>query len=434
MGNHLTIVGLGPGDPDHRTLAAVTALARAERILLRTGIHPGVDDLLTDPRVSSCDDLYEAAGEFGDLYDAILDRVVAMLNEEDLVFAVPGSPLAGERTVQGLRQASAAAGHTFEILPGVSGLDLVASAVGLDQIADGAQIVDALELRDWLDAAPFNGSLLDLSPARPVLVTQVYSSDVASAVKLALLGVYPADLSIHVVSWDEEGQRPRVSGIELGQLDRQPVDHLTSIVVPPLPWEKRVRTFHELLRITAGLRDADGCPWDREQTHASLRPAVIEECFEVVDAIDQGDMASLADELGDLLLQVIMHAQLATEAGDFEIGDVLEAVSSKLIRRHPHVFGDATATTATEVLATWNYVKSTESGREAKPADPYLRLPAALPASLKIAAVESPDGSTLSDGEARTVAARIAAELRLLARAGWAPDPLIDEAYRILER
>jgi tetrapyrrole methylase family protein/MazG family protein len=195
-----------------------------------------------------------------------------------------------------------------------------------------------------------------------------------------------------------------------------------------------VRTFHELLRITARLRDEDGCPWDREQSHQSLRGAVIEEAFEVVDAIDANDLGSLADELGDLLLQVAMHAQIAAEAGDFEITDVLDAVSSKLIRRHPHVFGDTIAATASDVLATWNSVKATEAGAAAKPKDPYLKLPRSMPASLKIAEAEEADGSPLSDVEAAALADRIARDVRMLVRAGRAPDVLIDHAYRILER
>ena len=126
-------------------------------------------------------------------------------------------------------------------------------------------------------------------------------------------------------------------------LDRISVDHLTSVVVPPLDWQSNTRSPHELFRIVAKLRDENGCPWDREQTHASIRGAVIEEAFEVVDAIDTGDMTGLAEELGDLLIQVALHAQMANEAGDFDASDVFDAISSKLIRRHPHVFGDAVA-------------------------------------------------------------------------------------------
>lgn len=434
MTNLLTIIGLGPGDPDHRTLSVVTALAQAEQILLRTGIHPGLDDLLSDVRVTTCDDLYGSAGSFDDVYKQIISRVLEMLADGDLIYAVPGSPTAGERTVRGLRSAVPATGHALEILPGVSALDLIATVVDIDLMADQVQIVDALELRDWLDRSPFNGSLLDVSPARPVIVTQLHSADVGSAVKIALMSVYPADHRIQVVGWDESTSRSEAAEIELSRLDRQPVDHLISIIVPPLHWRARTRSVHELLRITAWLRDRNGCPWDREQSHETLRGAVIEEAFEVVDAIDVGDMRHLADELGDLLLQVAMHAQIAAEEGDFEIADVLEAVSSKLIRRHPHVFGDAVAETATDVLATWNAVKQTEAGHSDKPTNPYLRLPRSMPASLKIADVERPDGSTLSDAEATEIAARVAADLRRLARAGRPADPLIDGAYRILDR
>lgn len=433
MPHRLTIVGLGPGDPGLRTIAMSEAMAGARRILLRTGIHPGLEGLLADERVSTCDDLYRSATSFEVVYLGIVDRVLALLAEGDLVFAVPGSPTAGERTVRALPKAVAAGGHALEIIPAVGALDLVARVADLDIFADQVQILDALEIRTWLDAAPFNGSALDVSPARQVVITQVYSPDVASAVKIALLGLYPPDHRIRIVDWSDHAAEPVLTEVGLGLLDRMPVNHLTSVVVPPLKCQARTRSFHELLRILARLRDEHGCPWDREQSHSTLRGAVIEEAFEVVDAIDRSDVSNLVDELGDLLLQVAMHAQIAAEAGEFEISDVLDAVTSKIIRRHPHIFGDAVANTPDDVIATWNSVKATESIAAAKPDDRFVRLPASMPASLKIALLEAEDGSDLTDAEAQEIACRVAHDIRTLVRSGRTPDQLIDSAYRILE-
>lgn len=118
--------------------------------------------------------------------------------------------------------------------------------------------------------------------------------------------------------------------------------------------------FDGLVAIIARLRGPGGCPWDREQTHSSLKGNLTEEAYEVLEAIDKGDMQDLCEELGDLLLQVVLHAQIASDDGDFEIGDVIRSISKKLIRRHPHVFGDAEATDAKQVIAHWETLKREE--------------------------------------------------------------------------
>jgi tetrapyrrole methylase family protein/MazG family protein len=123
------------------------------------------------------------------------------------------------------------------------------------------------------------------------------------------------------------------------------------------------RGFDELVRIMAVLRAPDGCPWDREQTHMSLRRHLLEEAYEAVAAIESGDDAEIRDELGDLLLQIVFHAQIASEEGRFDIDDVTGAIVSKLERRHPHIFGDAVANTADEVMTRWDAIKRTEKER-----------------------------------------------------------------------
>jgi len=122
--------------------------------------------------------------------------------------------------------------------------------------------------------------------------------------------------------------------------------------------------FAELVKLMARLRGPEGCPWDREQTHQSISLNLLEESYETVEAIDLGDLDHLAEELGDVLLQVVFHAQMAAESGDFDIVRVVEELMAKLIHRHPHVFGDKDARTAAEVLANWEAIKKVEKGRE----------------------------------------------------------------------
>jgi tetrapyrrole methylase family protein/MazG family protein len=126
----------------------------------------------------------------------------------------------------------------------------------------------------------------------------------------------------------------------------------------PLPQE--LRSFSTLVDIVARLRSADGCPWDRQQTHASLRGCLLEECYEVLEALDDEDWGRLVVELGDLLMQVVLHAQIASEAGEFELGDVISNISSKLIKRHPHVFGSVEVRDASQVLINWEALKKEE--------------------------------------------------------------------------
>jgi tetrapyrrole methylase family protein/MazG family protein len=141
--------------------------------------------------------------------------------------------------------------------------------------------------------------------------------------------------------------------------------------------ERETRSYEDLRAVVARLRAPDGCPWDREQTHASLRPYVIEEAFEVLAVLDSGASDGLPEELGDLLLQVVLHSQLAEEAGEFEMADVLEGLSRKLIQRHPHVFGDVDLETSSQVVAQWDELKKRERGDDGSA---LANVPPAMPA------------------------------------------------------
>jgi tetrapyrrole methylase family protein/MazG family protein len=292
------------------------------------------------------DDLYDAAGSFDEVYAAIVEALVAAAGRHgEVLYAVPGSPLVAERTVELLRADGRVA---VAIVPALSYLDLAWAALGVDPLASGVRLVDGR--RFAVEAAGERG---------PLLVAQCDSRAVLSDVKLAVDEVSePApvtvlqrlglpDAAVFEVAWDD--------------LDRlvEP-DHLTTVWIPSLaaPVGGELVRFHELVRT---LRER--CPWDREQTHRSLTSHVIEETYEVVDAIESGDDDHLAEELGDLLFQVEFHAVIAEQEGRFTMADVARGIHDKLVRRHPHVFGTVDADDADQVLVNWEAIKRAEKGR-----------------------------------------------------------------------
>ena len=361
----LTILGLGPGRWDLLTGEAQGVLADASEVWLRTSRHPVVAQLPAGLVVQSFDDLYETSEDFGSLYQTIAARVIEMAGRPGgVVYAVPGHPLVGEASVQHILADATARNYRPRVVPGLSFLDVVIARLGLDPLECQLQIGDAHDLRS--------------DPARPILIGQLYNARLAAAAKLSLMEEYPADHPVTLIRSAGLGEAEMVRQIPLFELDRQTdLDHLTCAYVPPVPADRDYRTFAATRRIIARLRAPGGCPWDREQTAETLKPYAVEEAYEVVEAIDNGDPGKLAEELGDLLLQVVLQAQLAEEAGDFSIVDVLEAINTKLVRRHPHVFGDLQVKDAREVLANWE----TRKDRERTPNASLLKdLPRQLPA------------------------------------------------------
>ncbi|HZN16287.1 MAG TPA: nucleoside triphosphate pyrophosphohydrolase [Acidimicrobiales bacterium] len=350
----VVVAGLGPAGPELRTAQTNAAIDRSTQTFQRTARHPGALN-----GVASFDDVYDAADSLEDVYASIVERIVAAAANGEVLYLVPGSPLVAERTVELLR------GRTdvvVEVLPGLSFLDLAWAALAIDPVAEGVVIVDGQ--RFAVDAA---------GRAGPFLVAQCDSAAVLSDVKLAVddgpdvtvlhhLGL--PDQRVETVTWDE--------------LDRAvAADHLTSVYVPALaaPVAGEVARFVELVRT---LRDR--CPWDREQTHATLTRHLVEETYETLDAIAglPDSYPHLEEELGDLLFQVVFHATLAAEEGEFTMADVARGIHDKLVGRHPHVFGDVDATSRSEVVANWEQIKKAEKGRDSI----MDGIPVALPALL----------------------------------------------------
>lgn len=357
MTARVTVVGLGPGDADLMTAATLRAVEQAEVRIARTLRHPAAAAL---GDVWSCDDLYESADRIDEVYPAIVERVVgAAIDHGHVLYAVPGAPDVAERTVELLRAESRVA---LDVLPAMSFLDLTWARLGIDPLAHSVRIVDGY--RFAVDAAGERG---------PLLVCQCDSRAVLSDIKLALedppeapvtllqrLGL--PDEVIRTVPWED--------------LDRavEP-DHLTTLWIPEVaaPVAGELQRFDDLVRL---LRQR--CPWDREQTHHSLIRYLVEETYEVIDAIRSEDPDALEEELGDLLFQVVFHATIATQEGWFTLADVARGVHDKLTARHPHVFDPDADPTTEQLGADWEAIKKLEKGRSSV----FDGVPTSLPASL----------------------------------------------------
>ncbi len=345
----ITIIGLGPGSFGLLTLDTLERLTQAETLLLRTAKHPTVNELeKRGIRFISYDYLYEEKDSFAEVYEAIAADCLWQAAEKSVVYAVPGSPLVAEKTVTLIQQMAEERNIAVTVLPGMSFLEVLYTRLGVDPI-DGLTVLDAADIGQ---VAPDRRTAL--------VVTQVYNRQVASETKLSLMDFYPDDVLITVVQnlglVDE-----KLVTVPLYELDRLPfIDHLTSVYVPAVPDTQQRFSVEPLVAVMAKLRSPEGCVWDREQDHATLRKYLLEEVYEVLEAIELGDRDKLCEELGDLLLQIVFHARVAEETGAFSMQDVVDQVVEKMIRRHPHVFGDISVRDAAEVVVNWEAIKKRE--------------------------------------------------------------------------
>ena len=376
----ITLMGLGPGSVDAlpaRAFSLLTSVTSATPLFLRTIRHPLLevgsfaDALKSLPlgTVFALDHFYETASSFEETYSNIVAHIIQQAQtHQDIYYAVPGHPLVGESTVSLLLTEAKRLGIPVRIWGAPSFIDATLEALQEAVVSD-LHVLDAL-LLDPEDPSPAPA----LRTGQPLLIYQVHSRLVASQTKLALMAAgYPDEYPVTVVRAAGMPEKESTQTLPLYKLDRQEHDHLTSLWVPALSNsiiantnETKLRpNFDDLVRVMARLRDPEtGCPWDIKQTHATLRRYALEEAYEVAEAIDSEDPDALCDELGDLLLQVVFHAQMASEAGDFTIGDVCVAIVEKMIRRHPHIFGNVQADTPDEVLANWQLIKAQEKAEK----------------------------------------------------------------------
>lgn len=348
--NHLTVIGLGAGDLDQLSVGTYRKLKAANFIVARTDQHPAVAELRSEGVViESFDHIYEKNDAFQLVYEEIVEELMTLCEKQSVTYAVPGHPLVAEQTVQLLVEKERAGLVKLDIVGGNSFLDPIFAAVRMDPI-EGFQLLDGTDMqRD------------DIQMTQHVLIGQVYDSFVASEVKLSLMEKYAYDHPVTIVT-AAGSISEKLRTVPLFELDRATeIDNLTTIYVPPvIKRDSRLKEWETFREIIAALRAPDGCPWDREQTHASLKRYLIEETHELLEAIDQEDDEAVIEELGDVLLQVFLHAQIGEDEGYFAMEDILETVGSKMIRRHPHVFGDEMVENAEEVIQNWQEIKQEE--------------------------------------------------------------------------
>jgi tetrapyrrole methylase family protein/MazG family protein len=369
----LTIVGLGPGELDDLSRKAFRTLKQASMVYLRTAHHGCVSCLpQNNVRYTSFDHLYDSADDFEQVYTTIVSQLIEAAQHDDVVYAVPGDPLVGESTTTRLLSAARDAGITVEIVSGISFVEPTLALLGIDAL-DGLQVLDALQIAA-MHHPPIN-------PDYPAMLGQVYNQSVASDVKLTLMNQYPDEFLVKLI---HAAGTPDaiVEELPLHEIDHSVhISHMTSLFVPALGGMSSFEQFQEII---AHLRAPEGCPWDRKQTHESLRQFMIEEAYEVLEAIENEDTESLYEELGDLLLQIVLHTQIAIDDGEFKMPDVLRHINAKMIRRHPHVWGDVNTDDPDQVVTNWEALKRQEKAANGKP-DEYLldSIPKGLPALLQ---------------------------------------------------
>lgn len=369
----ITLLGLGPGDPASLTREAWDVLNAVDEIWLRTRQRPTLDGLPPSLKVSSFDDLYDGSDSFDEVYAVIVEKVLNLgRRPEGVVYAVPGDPFIAEATCPVIARRGRDEGLPVRIVNGISFIEPVFAALGLDPFPS-LSLLDALELSQ--------ANFPTFPPDRPALITQIYSRMVAAEIKVTLNAVYPDDHPVRLVHAAGTGES-LVEDLLLYQIDRsEHIGLLTALYVPALAEGSSFEAFQEVI---AHLRAPDGCPWDKEQTHQSLRSHLLEESYEALSALDSEDPVKMSEEFGDLLLQIVLNAQIASEEGEFAMSDVLKGIHDKLVRRHPHVFGKVRVDGVGGVLKNWEKLKADERAGSSEPEKGALDgVPLALPALIQ---------------------------------------------------
>lgn len=355
------VVGLGPGNEAHITVDTWNLLQKGYPIYVRTVQHPTLH-LLDENGITyeGLDTFYENAESFEEVYSEIVACLEEKSRHTEIIYAVPGSPQVAEKTVRYLYERAKEGHVNLEVHPAMSFLDVLYQSLGMDPI-EGLYITDVFTIEES-----------DMCTKGHIVITQVYNQRVASDLKLDLMTWYEDEAEIivvHHLSLPDE----KIETIPLYMLDRLPyLDHLSSVVIP----KRTVLTAREmnasyiidseeealenLTTMMETLRGDGGCPWDKKQTHESLVRYLIEECAEAVEAIYEKDDTHLMEELGDVLFQVVFHAQIAKEEDRFTLQDIMEHVTQKMTRRHPHVFGNVQVQSAEDVSLVWDTVKKQE--------------------------------------------------------------------------
>ena len=343
----ITLVNIAAGDPDLLNAKTVNALKKAGRVFLRTSRSPVVSWLKAEKiSFSSLDNLYDVAEDFDHLSSAIAEHLWAQARLTPVVYAVPD--LMVDSSVQEL----------YHLRPG-DGKILAVPGVGLSDVLQSS-VRPLLSSSDLRTLSALDFLLGDYDPNTSVLITELDNPILAGEVKILLSGTLEDEYRVFFL---HDSASP--AEIPLYELDRQPdIDHLSAVFVPGSDFMARNSfVLNDLLRIMDRLRDPDGCPWDRIQTHQSLRPYLAEEAWECIAAIDQEEPLHLANELGDLLFQIVFHSSIGKSFDEFTMNDVINSICRKMIHRHPHVFGNSSSgSSAVPSVSEWERLKRSETG------------------------------------------------------------------------
>ena len=352
--------------PKTLTRAAWDAVLCAETLYLQTTEHPSAKPVL-DAGLAfvSMDDLYENAEDFDALNDAIAARLVS---GGDCVYAVMGDGCFAQ--LPAIEKAAKKKGFRVDVLPGISYAKAAFPAV------QDALCCTARTLPKRVD------------PSVPLLVQELDNPIIAGEVKLALSEIYPDEWSVTLATMQEDGHYA-FRTFPLSELDRRRTLFAGSVLyVKPASFEERTRYgYYDLVAVMQRLRAPGGCPWDREQTHESLKGDLIEECYELNDAIDEQDDAHIVEELGDVLMDVVFHSTIADEQGRFNENDVADGIVKKLVYRHPHVFGTEKAESSADVLKRWDELKQKEKNQKTQK-EVLCAVPKRFPALMRSAKVQ----------------------------------------------
>lgn len=343
----IKIVGLGPNDSEQWTQAAYRCLSEAETVYLRTAHHPSVGEITA--KTESFDSYYQQTTDPDQVDRQLAEKIVGLAQHQGtVVYAVPGHPQMGEATVPLIRQLAEEQGIEVTIIPGLSFIEPTLMAVGVDG-SDTLQLASGVALADRYHP-PLNAD-------QPALVSGLHGADMAAHIEQTLLNEYRPDFMVTLVQ-AAGSDHEKVWRCSLAELAQQPhLDEWTTLYLPADRSRCSLVTFQETM---AHLLSPEGCPWDRAQTHQSLRPYLLEETYEALEALDGNDLTEFAEELGDVLLQIALHAQIANLAGTFSMADIISHINRKMIRRHPHVFSTVEVDGVEQVFSNWETIKAAE--------------------------------------------------------------------------
>lgn len=349
MSGIIEVIGLGAGDIDQLPLGIYKRLMNTNHpIMARTIDHPVVTSLAAEGiKFKSYDEIYQDEEQFTDVYEQIAADLLKLAQTQSIIYTVPGHPMLAEKTVQLLLNQE---DIDVKVIGGQSYLDDLFTSLKIDPI-EGFQ---------FIDGTGFDRSQLNYR--QHLIFCQIYDRFVASDLKLTLLEDLPFNYDVIVV--DAVGtDSEKLRTVPLEELDHTfETSNLTSVYVPPVPSELLNHTFDRLKKVISTLRGPEGCEWDQAQTHESLRGYLLEEVYELIEAIDEEDDEGIIEELGDVLLQVMLHSQIGEDNGYFTIDDVIRSITTKMIHRHPHVFTDAQAQSIEEIHKNWEQLKQEEKG------------------------------------------------------------------------